>query len=284
MVEDGYVHLIEATTDNVTGLRHNGRVTGRTTALDALAAELSRIDDAYSYYALTLTATPEGQLRTMTQTEFTGPGSKPMWEMRRASQVHPRKMRRLWRDIGQGSVVVNSEASLAVFTRIGGNAIIEESIFTKWFGDLLQPKECVPSRVGEGVRSRESVEGPMLKKATPRKLRMDVLRRDNFRCRICNRSPDDYVDIELHVHHVRPWGEGGLTDESNLLTLCSTCHAGLDPHFEIRLLGKVPDGVIHPSVLKDLGDDFQLGVQRYRDLIAEGKEGRRTKGGGHRTR
>jgi hypothetical protein len=197
------------------------------TALDALAAELSRIDDTYNYYALTLTATPEGQLRTMTQTEFAGPGSKPMWEMRRASQVHAQNMRSLWCGIGQGSVVVNSEPSLAVFMRIGGNAIIEESIFTKWFGHLLEPKECVPSRAGESVRSRESVEGPTVEHAPSRKLRIDVLRRDDFRCRICNRSPDDYIDIELHVHHVRPWGEGGLTEQSNLLTLCDTCHTGL---------------------------------------------------------
>ncbi len=168
--------------------------------------------------------------------------------------------------------------------RIGGNAIIEESIFTKWFGHLLEPEECVPSRVGEGVRSRESVEGPMVKRAPSRKLRMDMLRRDDFRCRICNRSSDDLVDIELHVHHVRPWGEGGLTEESNLLTLCDTCHTGLDPHFEIRLLGKIPDGVIHPSVLQDVGDEFQVGIQCYRELIADGAGGRRAKGRGHPTR
>lgn len=240
----------------------------------ALAAELSRIDATYTYFALTLTATPEGQVRTMTQTEFAGPGSKPMWEMRRASQVHAQNMRSLWRGIGQGSVVVNSEASLAVFMRIGGNAVIEESIFTKWFGHLLGPKECVPSRVGEGVRTRESVEGPSVKYAPSRKLRMDVLRRDDFRCRICNRSPDDYVDIVLNVHHVRPWGAGGLTEMSNLLTLCDTCHMGLDPHFEIRLLAKVPDGVIYPAV-EDVGDDFHVGVQRYRELITDAAKGLR---------
>ncbi|MCT7369611.1 HNH endonuclease [Mycolicibacterium llatzerense] len=238
-------------------------------ALAELATELTRIDDSNHYYALTLTATSEGRLQTTTQTHFAGPGSKRMWELRRPSLVDARNMRSLWAELGQGSVVVNSEASLAVFIRMGGNALVEESIFDKRFEHLLEPKECVPSRVGEGVRSRECVEGSAMKHAPSKKLRMDVLRRDDFRCRACNRSPDDYVDIELHVHHVRPWGEGGLTEENNLLTLCSTCHTGLDPHFEARLLGKIPDGVVHPSVFADVGDEFHAGVQRYRKMITD---------------
>ncbi|WNG79966.1 HNH endonuclease signature motif containing protein [Mycobacterium sp. ITM-2016-00316] len=253
-------------------------MTGNAGPLNELAAELSRIDPTFSYFALTLTATPTGELRMTTQTEFAGPGSKPMWEMRRASEVDARNMLGLWHDMGESAVVVNSEASLAVFLRIGGNAIIEKSIFSNWFGRLMEPEECVPSRVGEGVRSRESVEGhAMVKHAPTKKLRMDVLRRDNFRCRACGRSPDNYVDIELHVHHVLPWGQGGMTERSNLLTLCSTCHTGLDPHFEIRLLEKVPDGIIHPSVFEGIGDDFRAGVQHYRGLVADNAEGRRSK-------
>lgn len=68
---------------------------------------------------------------------------------------------------------------------------------------------------------------------------MDVLRRDDFRCQICGRRAADHVDIELHVHHILPYGMGGLTEPYNLITLCHTCHCGLDPHFEVRLLGMV---------------------------------------------
>jgi hypothetical protein len=39
----------------------------------------------------------------------------------------------------------------------------------------------------------------------------------------------------LHVHHIKPWGEGGLTEEENLITLCHTCHIGLEPHYEEKL-------------------------------------------------
>ena len=45
----------------------------------------------------------------------------------------------------------------------------------------------------------------------------------------------NYVDIELHVHHIVPWGNGGITEIENLVTLCSTCHDGLDPHFDCGL-------------------------------------------------
>lgn len=68
---------------------------------------------------------------------------------------------------------------------------------------------------------------------------MDVLRRDDFRCQICGCRAADYVDIELYAHHILPYGMGGLTEPDNLITLWHTCHCGLDPHFEVRLLGMV---------------------------------------------
>jgi hypothetical protein len=64
---------------------------------------------------------------------------------------------------------------------------------------------------------------------------MAVLHRDGRRCRICGRNPDDNVDIVLHVHHIRPWALGGATEVSNLITLCHTCHGGLEPHFDPNL-------------------------------------------------
>lgn len=236
----------------------------------ALVAELTHVDASATYYALTLTATEDGRIQTQTQTRWAGPGSKRMWEMRVPSLVDPEKMRSAWETIGQTSVVVGSAATMALFARIGGNAVVEASLFSRWFRRLLEPRECVPNRFGEEIRTVESVGTAQLKHAPAKKLRMDVLRRDDFRCRVCGRSPDDYVDLELHVHHVRPWGEGGLTEESNLLTLCHTCHTGLDPHFELRLLGKIPDGVVSSPGLSALSEqrrEFDAAVQRYRDLV-----------------
>mgnify|MGYP001454581542 CR=1 FL=1 len=52
------------------------------------------------------------------------------------------------------------------------------------------------------------------------KKRLEILNRDNWRCRACEAD-----DEELHVHHISyitddPWDE----DNDNLVTLCSECH------------------------------------------------------------
>lgn len=224
-------------------------------ARDDLAAELQRIDEDVTYYALTLTASPDGQLQRTTQTQLVQGGSKPMWEMRTASRVRPEKMRYLWKAIGQPSVVVNSERTLMFFMRAGGNAVIAEHVFREWFGDLLEPVECVPSRLGEGVRTLASATPAELQHAPLRTLRMEVLKRDQFRCKACGQRPAEDPNIVLHVHHVRPWGQGGLTGMRNLLTLCHTCHTGLDPHFEWQLLTMIPDGIVAP--LSEIGDDLR---------------------------
>lgn len=250
-------------------MHHNRLMSTEVSALAALMTEIPQVDGSRKYYALTLTASRDGQVQLNTQTIYTRQGSKLMWEMRRASLVNAERMRHAWRVLGQDSVVVNSEPELAVLASIGGNAVVEESIFRQWFDFLLEEVEYVPGRLGEKSRHCTSVVRAALNHAPTRKMRMDVLRRDNFRCRICNRSPDDYVDIELHVHHVRPWGKGGLTEPNNLLTLCDTCHSGLDPHFEITLLSKIPDAIVRPSAFEDLADEFHAGVRRYRELLCE---------------
>ncbi|WP_341925948.1 HNH endonuclease signature motif containing protein [Nocardioides psychrotolerans] len=192
-----------------------------------------------------------------------------MWEMRTASPVNAENMRYLWKETGQPSVVVNSERTLTFFMRAGGNAVIAEPVFRQWFGNLLEPVECVPSRVGEGIRAVSSATPAELQHAPSRNIRMEVLKRDQFRCKACGQRPAEDPNIVLHVHHVRPWGQGGLTGMHNLLTLCHTCHTGLDPHFEWQLLTMVPDGVV--ATMPELEDNlkaFAEGVRRYREIVA----------------
>ena len=204
-----------------------------------------------------------------TQTQFVGDGSKPMWERRAASPVNAENMRHLWNDIGQRSIVVNSERAFIFFMRAGGNAVVAETIFKERFGKLLEPVECVPGRLGESVRSRATATPAQLQHAPSRKVRMEVLKRDEFRCKACGQRPSEDVNVALHVHDVRPFGQGGLTEMHNLLTLCQTCHTGLDPHFEFQLLSMVPDGLALPDLqLDDEGTAFTDGVRRYREVVA----------------
>ena len=67
-------------------------------------------------------------------------------------------------------------------------------------------------------------------KRTPRginlRLRWTILKRDNFSCKKCGRSPAKDPSIILHVDHLIPWSRGGETVIENLETLCEQCNLG----------------------------------------------------------
>jgi hypothetical protein len=71
---------------------------------------------------------------------------------------------------------------------------------------------------------------PITKHKTSRiinwRLRFLVMRRDNFKCKSCGRSPATDPSIILHVDHVIAWSNGGETVFENLQTLCSKCNIG----------------------------------------------------------
>lgn len=58
------------------------------------------------------------------------------------------------------------------------------------------------------------------------RLRFIVMRRDNFKCKNCGRSPATDPKIILHVDHITPYANGGETAFDNLQTLCSICNIG----------------------------------------------------------
>jgi 5-methylcytosine-specific restriction endonuclease McrA len=51
-------------------------------------------------------------------------------------------------------------------------------------------------------------------------LRQQVLRRDGWRCQNCGSR------LNLEVHHKQLRSEQGDDDDSNLITLCASCHEG----------------------------------------------------------
>ncbi len=68
--------------------------------------------------------------------------------------------------------------------------------------------------------------GHKTKRSPNWRLRFKVMKRDNFRCVACGRSPAKDADVELHVDHKKPWSKGGETVIENLQTLCLTCNLG----------------------------------------------------------
>lgn len=64
------------------------------------------------------------------------------------------------------------------------------------------------------------------KRNIPLKLRLDVLKRDQFRCIFCGRSPATESGVALHIDHKIPFSKGGRTEIGNLQTLCRDCNLG----------------------------------------------------------
>lgn len=80
------------------------------------------------------------------------------------------------------------------------------------------------------THSHEEVSSNNRKHKTRRdinlRLRFMVMRRDNFKCCICGRSPSTTPGLELVIDHVYPWVKGGESTMDNLQTLCRECNSG----------------------------------------------------------
>lgn len=59
--------------------------------------------------------------------------------------------------------------------------------------------------------------------AVSRRLRFEILRRDNHQCRYCGSTAPD---VKLTVDHVVPVALGGSDEPSNLVSACADCNAG----------------------------------------------------------
>jgi hypothetical protein len=140
--------------------------------------------------------------------------------------------------------------------------LLSEPSLNKFFHGCFVPHASIPhGRIG--YQSPDMFEDSAFRRAPTPKIRMQVFTRDRRKCRICGRRPDDNSDLVLHVHHVRPWEKGGVTDPSNLITLCHTCHAGLDPHDDPSLFEYI-SSARSPTGQRLL--DFSREVANYRKV------------------
>ncbi|MBJ7267514.1 MULTISPECIES: HNH endonuclease [Idiomarina] len=63
----------------------------------------------------------------------------------------------------------------------------------------------------------------------PDPVRIEVLERDNFTCKVCNwshenRNRGDRYRNLLELHHIEHHSKGGKNEADNLITLCNICH------------------------------------------------------------
>lgn len=214
-------------------------------------------DEAKNYYALTILLGNNGKPEFSCFSGWVGnTNDNPRREIRQASIIYPDRMLAAWKLVEGPGMVVNTPDDFALFFAFGGHAVVEKCLAEAVVPEWLSPFVSVHEGEWGYVHPKLLPESALQRAPTP-KLRMSIIKRDEFKCRICGRSPKDYGDLELHVHHVRPWAAGGVTEEQNLITLCHTCHNGLAPHFEHALFKFIP--------LKDASER----TVRYRHKLAE---------------
>ena len=209
------------------------------------------------YYHLTLVRKPSGGFQWSVQTQWCGyTEERPKREIRKGALYLGEAQRALLHQFGQLALLVNEEKDIAYFYGFGGHALILKELGDRRFKSLVEPDVCWRDSGGLGFISESSLDSSRMQHAPSKKLRMGVLTRDGRRCLICGRAPTYYVDVELHVHHAIPWTEAGLTEEENLITLCKTCHDGLEPHFDDTLVSflrnKYP--AVSTAYLEEIGE------------------------------
>jgi hypothetical protein len=166
--------------------------------------------DGY-YYFFEFSVDSSGKPFRSYQTEFIGwSEGKPRREIRQASEIDAEAVIDRLTKIGTPPMVINKPEDFFLLIMFGGVGLVERCAVPDYL-DFGQPKEMARDSSGLGFRSLDGLPKDKLQHAPTKKLRMKVLKRDNARCLICGRSPVTYVDVELHVHHVIPWGEGGIT-------------------------------------------------------------------------
>ncbi len=141
-----------------------------------------------------------------------------------------REMERIWKEIGHRPSRTEWEASKP---KISYSCYRQR--FDGWTNTCLKFIEYKMGRLvtiddRQGQRENNKDISPKVKRedtrGVPLKLRLSVLKRDNFRCVLCGRSPAKDIDVNLHIDHIIPFSKGGKTEPSNLQTLCADCNLG----------------------------------------------------------
>lgn len=97
--------------------------------------------------------------------------------------------------------------------------------------------------------------------AVSKRLRYEILRRDNHTCRYCGRTAPN---VPLRVDHVIPVALGGTDDPTNLVTACEPCNSGKT--------SSVPDSPLVAQVREDAMRWRMAWTVAVSEAEAEGKQ------------
>jgi hypothetical protein len=144
------------------------------------------------------------------------------------------EMQRVWTAVGHRPSQYEWQAASPAYhyntyrSRFGGwsNACL---LFLEWqMGESLEVGAASPAASRSACPTPGEFAPPPIEKRRnpPDRLRLRVLDRDGYRCVLCGRSPATEVGVVLHLDHIMPVADGGLTTYENLRTLCQQCNLG----------------------------------------------------------
>lgn len=137
-------------------------------------------------------------------------------------------LKKVWNTLGRQPLCVEMVKPLSkyrpkVYARHFGswNAALEQFVQYAEKGKRLPP-------LGGGWRGvdHKAKHIKRFKEIITKSMRYDILRRDNFKCRLCGANPAVDPLVKLHIDHIIPLAKGGKTIKSNLQTLCRDCNMG----------------------------------------------------------
>ena len=146
------------------------------------------------------------------------------------------EIERMWIELGRQPTTTDikqgySKYSLHAYERRFGSWRKALEAFIAYMNGELEVEEkgdndeiIIPLTIdGQSQNDRSS---HMTNRSISLRQRFLVMKRDNFKCCMCGRSPATTPGLELHIDHIIPWSKGGETVIDNLQTLCSDCNLG----------------------------------------------------------
>ncbi len=105
-----------------------------------------------------------------------------------------------------------------------------ERRFSTWQKALEKFVAFINNEENTSLKEAENLKTESSQHKTKRdinlRLRFIVMKRDDFKCKNCGRTPATDPTIVLHIDHIKAWANGGETVLENLQTLCSVCNIG----------------------------------------------------------
>lgn len=105
-----------------------------------------------------------------------------------------------------------------------------------------------------------------------KRLRYEILRRDNHTCRYCGAKA---ADAKMTVDHVTPIALGGTTEPANLVTACADCNAGKSSTSpDAPIVENVADDALRWSKAMERATEIEKGTRDKLRPIIEAVDGR----------